>query len=150
MPTPKMPEYPKPMFKPDQDPTYANTPKHEDELALKGWSASYVFREYPKVLHHPKEKKTKTVFSSTEEVLEVAQGWLVAAPEHAYGEIDPGIPNLPLPQAEGASALKDQLAEMQKVLAQQQALINSLLLEKALVTEDDPPRRNRKSKEDAA
>ncbi len=140
MPAPKMPEYPKAMFKHDIGPVYARNEKDEDRLANEGWSATYTYREYPKMLYWPNERKRQTVQSQIEEKVALDAGWVTQPSAIHYGEDDPKIPNAPLPTAVPGS-LADQFAKLQEMALKQQELINTLLLEKS--ESDDTPRRRR-------
>ena len=57
MPGPKLPEYPKPLYKPDVDPIQAMNAKDEERLIAEGWSEHYIHREFPKWLYHKKDPK---------------------------------------------------------------------------------------------
>ena len=133
MPGPKLPEYPKPMFKRDVDPMYARNEKHEDELAAQGWSVAYIPRQYPRMLFWPNERKFLTVATMDAEVEALEKGWSRESQPCHYGEHDTK-PIIALPTA---PAVSDELSQLREMFVEQQKLINSLLLEKAGSGDDD-------------
>lgn len=141
MPGPKLPEYPKPMFKSDRDPTYANNEKDEDRLASEGWSLTYVHRPYPKTLYHPTTSANLIVQSKEEEEFQVVEnGWLQEPLPQHYGEA-PGPKEMPLPvpvvPVAASGVTVEQFMTLQSMMLEQQALINSMLLEKQQTQADD-------------
>lgn len=151
MPGPKLPEYPKPMFRPDRDPIYAKDAKEEDFLAKEengGWSTTYVYREFPKMLYWPGEKKTRGVNSKAEEEAALAEGWVSDPEEIHYGE-DAGPANIPLPGPESGSpaasnellkAQQDQIAKQSQQIAELTELVSALV--------DAKPKKHKKSDSD--
>jgi hypothetical protein len=131
MPAPKLPEYPKPMFRGEETPNYAKDEKDEDRLASEGWSVHYNYQEYPKTLYSAVDRGNVVVKSKDEERQALDQGWLAKPEEQHYGLENPNAPKdtpMPVPTSGGPTA--EQFALLQQQILEQQKLLNSLLLDK--------------------